>query len=239
MTGGAGRVLLVAAWEPELRRWRRAGRSLAGQVVARVVGVGLVEAALGTARAIDEERPSAVVLVGTAGAFASDPALRQAACARRMLLLSHAVARGDSYFPPPLPVEVEADPDLRVAIQAAAGLGEAEVVCPLGITRSAAAARRVIAQHGAGLLLENLEAFAVARAAAAAALPFAAVLGVANAVGPDGHRQWRRSGEQAAASACDAVIAWLRAVRAPIPRRTRSRATRTRGPSGKAGRSPA
>jgi hypothetical protein len=49
-------LLVVAAWEPELRALRRAlaeRPSLRRRVAARPVGVGLVEAALGTARALE------------------------------------------------------------------------------------------------------------------------------------------------------------------------------------------
>jgi futalosine hydrolase len=174
--------------------------------------VGLVEAALGATRAIAAERPWAVVFLGTAGAFpdtARTLAVGSAVSVHRLLLLSHSVTRGDGYFPGALPTEATTDPALRDAIERAAVLPWANLACPLAITRSLAAGRR--AEAGAAPLLENLEAFAVARAAAAASLPFAAVVGVANAVGPRGHQQWKTSGAAAAARACDALICWLRA----------------------------
>jgi futalosine hydrolase len=210
-----GRVLVTAAWPPELRRWHTAlarAPELARPVVARTVGVGLVEAALGAARAIADERPWAVVFIGTAGAYPDTGrtlAVGSAVSIRRLTLLSHSVARGDGYFPRPLPTEAATDPALRDAIEKAAALPWANLACPLAITRSLAAGRR--AEGDAAPLLENLEGFAVARAAAAASLPFAAVVGVANAVGPRGHHQWKRSAATAAASACDALIRWLQA----------------------------
>jgi hypothetical protein len=249
-----GRVLLAAAWQPELRRWQAAvvrSPQLARRAVARAVGVGLVEAAAGTARAIAEERPSMVVFLGTAGAYLG-AVLGAAASVRCVSLLSYAVLRGDGYFPRPLPTELATDPALRDAIAAAGALPLADLACPLAITTSAAAARR--ARLGGRGTLENLEGFAVGRAAAAAGLPFAAVVGVANAVGKDAHRQWRRWGAPAAAAACDAVIAWLdgRAahppvpsgppsaeIKAPIRRRTSRRADRPRAPVRKGRRSPA
>jgi len=54
--------------------------------------------------------------------------------------------------------------------------------------------------------VENLEAFAVARAAAAAGLPFAAILGISNNVGPSAHAAWKRNATGAAAAACHAAL---------------------------------
>ena len=44
-------------------------RALDASLPRELVGIGLVEAALGAARAIDVHRPSEVVLLGTAGAY--------------------------------------------------------------------------------------------------------------------------------------------------------------------------
>ena len=90
------------------------------------------------------------------------------------------------------------------------------VACPLAITRSAALARRIATATGA--LLENLEAFAVARAAAAAGVEFAAVLGVANRVGPVAHDEWRAHHRRASRAACTLVARWLRGAPGLRPR---------------------
>ena len=82
------------------------------------------------------------------------------------------------------------------------------VACPLAITRPSAALGRRIAE-ATGATLENLEAFAVARAAAAAGVDFAAVLGVANRVGPTGHDEWQRHHRAASRAACELVARFL------------------------------
>jgi futalosine hydrolase len=226
-------VLLAVAWPPELRRWEEAvaaSPALATRAVARAVGVGLVEAAVGAARVIAEERPRAVVFVGTAGGYPGRRwPLGSAAGARRLLLLSSAVARGEAYFPRPMPTVTLPDRRLAAALRGAADLPAADVVCPLGITTAPPPAQR-------GARLENLEAFAVARAAAAAAVPFAAVLGVSNAVGAGAHQEWREHGAAAAAAASEAVIAWLRG---PTPRPRGRRAAPPPAPARRARRSPA
>ena len=82
-----------------------------------------------------------------------------------------------------------------------------DVACPVAITRTRAAAT-ALARH-TGAALENLETFAVARACAQARIPFAAVLGISNRVGPQAHREWLRHAAPAAAAACAVVERWL------------------------------
>jgi purine-nucleoside phosphorylase len=200
-----GGILVLGAWEPELAALRRAlaaDPALAKRVVARPVGVGLVEAGIGATRAIDEIRPRAIVFVGTGGGYPpARLAVGDVVVARRLTLASTAALRGDGYLPAVLPTTVEAEARLRRQL----GGRLVDVVCPLAITKTRPAARR-LASLGAA---ENLEAFAVARAAGKT--PFAAVLGVSNTVGPTAHTEWRRHADGAAAAACEAVLAWLRA----------------------------
>jgi nucleoside phosphorylase len=192
-------VLILAAWAPELRALGRVRG-----VVTRIVGVGLVEAGVGAARAVAEVGARAVVLVGTAGAYpGSGLEVGAVVAARRIALACPAVASGGAYLPAPLPSALVTSAALRRAI----GALPADVACPLAITRTRAIARRLADDTGAAV--ETLEAFAVARAAGK--LPFAAVLGIANEVGPNAHRQWKAHAAQAAAMACDIVIRWLRA----------------------------
>ena len=176
------------------------------RVVARATGVGLVEAAIGATAAIAEVKPGAVMFVGTAGSYPGlrpDLALAGVVAARRLVLSAGGVATGDAYLPPTLPATQETTLALR-RVAAAAGLLMADVACPLAITsRSAALGRRARAPV---CDVENLEAFAVARAAATAGLPYVAILGISNAVGPSAHAAWKRNATRAAAAACRAAL---------------------------------
>jgi futalosine hydrolase len=83
------------------------------------------------------------------------------------------------------------------------------VACPIAITRSATLGRHLA--HATGAALENLEAFAVARAAGAAGVEaVAVVLGIANRVGPRGHQEWRAHHVAASRAACRVVWSFLR-----------------------------
>jgi len=188
------------------RQSQPAPHATSKQVVARVAGIGLVEAAIGATAAIAEVKPDAVMFVGTAGSYPGrrpDLALAGVVAARRLVLSSDGVATGDAYFPPALPATQETTVALR-RIAAAAGLLMADVACPLAITSRPVPVGR--GSQSPACDVENLEAFAVARAAVAGRLPFAAILGISNAVGPSAHAAWKRNATRAAAAACRAAL---------------------------------
>jgi len=208
---GRDRTLVVSAWDPEVAPLARLLKARAGgakRVELAAVGVGTVDAAVGAARAIAAAKPERVIFVGTAGVYpaaARKLPLGSAALAGELRLVSSATLRGDAYHPAPLVATAAATRALRDRVARAGGAAALPVVtvaCPLAITQSTALARRI---GKTGAALENLEAFAVARAAAAAGLPFAAVLGVSNVVGPRAHAEWRANHLIASRAACHAV----------------------------------
>jgi nucleoside phosphorylase len=212
-----GPWLVLAAWPPELAFLRKSLADLPAPMRHRVtlatVGVGLVEAAIATARILDKHQPSAVLLVGTAGVYPSQAAglsLERAVIAGRIRLLPQILPGKHAFLPAIVPAQAGSSPALARTLRKATGLPSADVACPLGITATTKAA--TTAAELSGCALENLEAFAVARAAALAKLPFAAILGIANHVGPRGHREWERHAKAAAQSACQAVIEGLEAI---------------------------
>jgi hypothetical protein len=150
-------ILILSGWDPELEALRTAlkhDHALARRVVTRPAGVGLVEAGIGATRIIAELNPRAVIFVGTAGVYPPSPiAIGTAIVARHLKLVSTAVLRGDGYLPAVLPTETETDAQLRRAL--ARGLPVADVACPLAITKTRAAARRLASIAA----VENLEAF--------------------------------------------------------------------------------
>jgi nucleoside phosphorylase len=210
-------TLVLSAWDPELAPLRRLlrGSPLARGVALEAIGVGTVDAAVGATQALARARPRRAIFVGTAGVYpgaARALPVGTAAVAGELRLLSTATLRGDAYHPAPLVAAAETTPALRARLAAAAGdaVASVSVACPLAITHTAALARRIAAT---GAALENLEAFAVARAAAAARVPFAAVLGVSNVVGPKAHAEWRVNHLAASRAACHVVWSFVHAGR--------------------------
>ena len=170
-------------------------------VTCRAVGVGLVEAALGTARFIERERPEFVIFVGTAGAFTrAGVAIGEVYAVNRVVLAEPPAAQ----FPEPMPRELS----LRVQLS---GLPLASVATTLGITSSDGAAEELALRLGCDL--EHLELFAVASACATANVPCACVLGVTNLVGSDGRAQWASNHRHVSARVADAVRLALPSIR--------------------------
>jgi futalosine hydrolase len=212
-------TLVLAAWEPEIAPLRRLARGIdPARLALGTVGVGPVEAAIGAAAAIAAARPARVIFVGTAGAYPrgrATAAIGTAALAGELHLVSTAALRGDGYLPEPVVTRAPASAALNDALDACGSgrkpIARLGVACPLAVTRSATLGRQIAHATGAGL--ENLEVFAVARAAAAAGVDAAtAVLGIANRVGPRGHQEWRAHHVAASRAACRLVWNYLRSV---------------------------
>ena len=212
-----GPWLVLAAWPPELAFLRKRLADLPARMRQRMtlatVGVGLVEAGIASARILDKHQPCAVLLVGTAGVYPGQAAglpLERAVIAGRIRLLPQILPGQHAFLPAIVPAQARSTPALARTLRKATGLPSADVACPLGITATTKSA--TTAAELSGCALENLEAFAVARAAAVAKLPFAAILGIANHVGPRGHREWERHAKAAAQSACQGVLAALKEI---------------------------
>lgn len=175
-----------------------------GPVPGRTVGVGPVIAAATAARVLAELRPTGVVMVGTAGSYRDGPPIGRACAARRVGLADGAAAMGLGYVPRP-PAPVVCDPRL---LERASGLPVVDVLNTGAITTDPLLAGRM----ADGWQVEHLEAYGVAAACAAAGVPFLAVLGIANQVGPDAHAQWlthRDAAQETARAAALAVLAGL------------------------------
>lgn len=151
-------------------------------------------------RLLAESRPSRVVLVGTAGVFPGRaPTVGSVILARRLGLGATAVTLGLGYQPGAPPVLTADAPDLP-------GCLRADVLTNLAITTSPDLAAR-FAQDWE---VEHMETFGVAWACHAAGVPFAAVLGITNTVGPDAHAEWlrhRSAAESAARAVARALVA--------------------------------
>lgn len=220
--------LVVSAWPPELRYLRRnlstLPTALRRTVALGSIGVGLVEAGIGASRLLAAVGPRAVILVGTAGIYpgaAADFALGTALVADEIALVPEILPGRHAYLPEIVPSRERPTPKLTAALREAGALASASVANPLAITATRKAAS--FAVQRSRCVLENLEAFALARAAASAKLPYAVVLGVANQVGPSAHVEWTRNAAAAAAAACEAVLALLRAQPPRGATRARSR----------------
>lgn len=165
-----------------------------------IVGIGPVVAAARAAALLETRRPTHVVLVGSAGAYEGGPAVGTAIAARRMGLSWGVATLGLGYVPGAPPV-LAGDPDLLATVAAPA----ADVLTVGAITTDPALAGRL----SDGWSVEHMETYAVATACHHAGIPFLAVLGIANQVGPDAHVQWLTHRDEAQDAARRAVRSLL------------------------------
>jgi futalosine hydrolase len=156
-------LLVVAATEREL--------SCVGGADTLVCGIGPVEAALHTARALAERRPDAVLHVGLAGARAIEPPA--------LVIGAEAVyedVRDDVL------VVARAAPDPELLARARARLPDAHVL-PIGTSAAVGGTR--------GCEVEAMEGFAVLRACELAGVPAIEVRAVSNAIDEPDRAKWR------------------------------------------------
>jgi nucleoside phosphorylase len=156
-------ILVVAATE----------RELAGADGAAVLacGIGPVEAAAATARALMEARPSALLHVGIAGARGVD--------APALVIGSEALYE-DAAGGALVPARVPADPELLAAARRA--LPDA-LVLPIGTSAHVGGT--------SACTVEAMEGFAVLRAAQLAGVPAIEVRAVSNEIDEADRARWR------------------------------------------------
>ncbi len=153
-----------------------------GPLPGKPVGVGPLRAAASAARQFALQSPKAVVLVGTAGAYAGGPEIGSV-IASGDLGWAHGVdALGAGYVPVP-PNIIPSHADLQVLFN----LPVSDVLT-IGAITTDPALQQI---HAARWAVEHMEAYGVALAAADAGVPFCAVLGITNRVGPQSHEQWK------------------------------------------------
>ena len=182
-------VLVMAAAPEEL-----------GPLEGSVVGVGPVVAAAAAARILEAQRPDSVVLVGTAGSYHGGPPIGTAIAATEVALSWGVAAMGLGYVPR-APKPVICDSSMLARVEAP----RHRVLTVGAITTDSTLARRI----ADGYTVEHLEAFGVACACQQASVPFLAVLGITNDVGPDAHVQWLTHRDAAQAAARDAILPLL------------------------------
>jgi futalosine hydrolase len=176
-------ILVVCAVAQELRHWKPRPH-----VEMLVTGIGPVEAAAATSRALALSPPRAVVNAGIAGGFAGRAALGDAFAIEIDHLAELGIEDG-SLLPGAarLVAKAESDPELLdAARRAGARIGSAITVATITATQARAddLARRFEAE------VEAMEGFAVLRSAIVAGVPAVELRGISNLVGPRERSGW-------------------------------------------------
>ena len=173
------------------------------------VGVGPVESALGTMRALAGRRYDAVINAGIAGGFRDRCTVGDAVVCSREDYAELGLEDGTA-FPLPgglaLVRSVEADPALLRPFLA----GVVPVIVGRGVTSAivtSTTARALVLAHRFRPDVESMEGFSVLRAAQLAEVPAIEIRGVSNLVGERASNEWDfRAGAAAAVATTDALL---------------------------------
>ena len=182
--------LLISAFAPELSGLDR--EPPPGWVVA-TAGIGAVTAAVQTARLLQEHRPGRLLFVGTCGAYDGRLAVGDVLSAGQAIATSVEEVEGRAYRPSAEVTRWPATWALPLPVH--------DVAVPPAVTITDAGARSLARIASA----EHLELTGVFAACAAAGVPAAAALGVANRVGPGAHAEWKRENARVSARVVEAI----------------------------------
>lgn len=173
------------------------------------VGVGPVEAALGTARALAARPYDAVINAGIAGGFRDRCTVGDAVVVSREDYVDLGLENGSTF---PLPEGVE----LVRTVESSPGLlqpfleGLIPVIVGRGVTSAtvtSTTSRALVLAHRFRADVESMEGFSVLRAAELAGIPAIEIRGVSNIVGERESNEWNfRAGAEAAVATTEAFI---------------------------------
>ena len=203
-SGAHVRILVVCAVAHEL-----AALPTRDGVDVVATGVGPVEAAFGTARALAERPYDAVINAGIAGGFRDRCTVGDVVVCSREDFADLGLEDGTT-FPLPGGLElvrhVEADPTLLQPFLA----GLIPVIVGRGVTSAtvtSTTARALALAYRFRSDVESMEGFAVLRAAQAAGVPAIEIRGVSNIVGERASNEWDfHAGAAVAAATTNALL---------------------------------
>jgi nucleoside phosphorylase len=180
------------------------------RIAAAEVGVGITAAGAGSARALAQAAPRAVVLLGSFGAYPGPASLPigQLLVPTTVHAIDPAVLQGRAALPDVMAQRSECGAELAAELaRSSANVARGALATTLGITTDDELAREL--GERSACCAENLEAVAVALACDSAQIPFAALLSCTNHVGSLGRAQWAAEHANAARATANALLAWL------------------------------
>ncbi len=195
-------ILVVCAMREELLDFRAPDH-----VRVLAVGVGPVEAAVATARALALSPFATVINAGIAGVFRARGTIGDGIVIGTETLADFGLEGGAPLRLPggaSIVDRVDAHAEL-VARCASSGLRVGTGLTVAQVTTTDATADRYLARYGADV--ESMEGFAVLRAAADAGIPAVEVRGISNYVGDRAHSGWNfAAGARATVRALETIV---------------------------------
>lgn len=180
-------ILVLSAVQRE-QQYLNVGKS-GSNLKLGVCGVGPVDAGIQTAKLISVLKPTQVWFIGTAGVY-PDRYLSpgDVVIGSEFLFGDTGLSAGTSYVPEiqmmkSEPVTLCLEPTFPFKVK------NGKILTVPSITKSEKSAVELRDHFGADA--EHLEVFSVWRACNLFHIPFSAVLGISNIVGPEAHEQWK------------------------------------------------
>lgn len=193
-------LLICSAFLPEIRLLQQHAQTFPN-VVTATLGVGLVSAASSISSILENQSITRILFTGTCGLLTPTP-IALGAIVRAKTIYSGDVTSftGENFIPDIMPITVTPTRFMKPKTP----LQDCDVFSPLSITHSTGGAD-VLRKRFPDGVAENLECFAVAWNAAQREIPFEAILGVSNTIGPVGHAEWLTHHERVS----QAVQEWI------------------------------
>lgn len=199
------KLLICGAFAPEIAQLQHHYEDNPSIIVAPV-GIGAIAAASTTTALIAQHAPSHILFTGTCGILTPSPlSIGEVVRAKTIHLGDIGALAGDNHLP-----EAMTTPITSIHfLDSQNSIPERDVFCPLAITHSETGAA-LLRQNFPGGCVENLECFAVAWAATQNRLPFEAILGISNTIGPNGHAEWKTHHERVSGVTQKQIILFVR-----------------------------
>lgn len=173
------KVLITAAYRGELDRLG----DLPPNWIAEACGIGGVAAAAGLAMLMTMHQPGRIIVLGTCGALGRGLSIGSLVTPKVVRWVDPGVLNGTAHMPPNVykPLQIAPWPGLQPAVC---------LQTPSVTLAGDHATRLGTFAEGGMPAVEHLELYSMAFVAQTFGVPITAILGVTNAVGPTGHRDW-------------------------------------------------
>lgn len=187
--------LILGAFDPELEPAKKVLSGLDNCYFAPI-GIGLVEACLGTIRAITthkDKKDLQIIFIGSAGTVKKEIELMSLVTASKCVLGSL--------------LEMPGKMNKELSLKPLPGFREVSLWSSLGITSNEDEAKKIAAKFNADC--ENLELFAVASAASQFDIPVSSLNCITNYNDENAHEDWKRNYEKAAVITAKGIFSWV------------------------------
>lgn len=199
------KLLICGAFLPEIEHLQEHYKGNPSIIVAPV-GIGAIAAASTTTTLIAHHHPTHILFTGTCGILTpSSISIGDIVRAKTIYSGDIGALSGDNHLPEVMNTPITPTQFITPKNK----IPQYDVFCPLAITHSETGAALLRHNFPSGVA-ESLECFAVAWCAVQHQIPFEALLGVSNTIGPNGHAEWKDHHEHVSRATQEQIFLFVR-----------------------------